>query len=69
MTHFTISIDEKNKLGKAFMKYVIDLAQATDDKVISIERVPNPTTLKTMAEVKSGKVKKIDSLEHFLESL
>jgi len=69
MEQYTISINEKDKLGKAFLKYVKEFAQATNNEVVSIKKNPNSLTVKAIEDVRKGKVKKMESVEDFFDSI
>lgn len=59
MATYTITINERTNAGRSLVAYLRSLSLIKDDK-------PNPTTIKAINELKTGKVTRCKSFDEYL---
>lgn len=72
MATFTLDIDLKSKIGKAFFEHITTFAKASN--CVSIKKQTHSTPKgkgisEGLADIKAGRVEKIDNVKMFLDSI
>ncbi len=67
MSTYVISFNEKSNQAKHLLELIKELAK--NSKSISIEKIPNKETLKSIDDVKKGKVYYADNVDELFNQL
>lgn len=67
MAEYILKINERSGQAKAFLEFMKSYAK--ENEFISLEKAPNETTKRAIADARKGKGERISNISSFLNSL